>query len=82
VKRFQWTAQAKSELRQIEREQAMRILLELTRYGETGQGDVKRLQASDQFRLRVGDYRLRFIVLEDGTMRIVRIGHRKDVYRG
>jgi mRNA-degrading endonuclease RelE of RelBE toxin-antitoxin system len=43
---------------------------------------VKRLQASDQFRLRVGDYRLRFIVLEDGTMRIVRIGHRKDVYRG
>jgi mRNA interferase RelE/StbE len=81
VKRFQWTAQAKSELRQIEREQAMRILLELTRYGETGQGDVKRLQASDQFRLRVGDYRLRFKVLEDGTMRIVRIGHRKDVYR-
>lgn len=60
----------------------MRILLELTRYGETGQGDVKRLQASDQFRLRVGDYRLRFIVLEDGTMRIVRIGRRKDVYRG
>jgi mRNA-degrading endonuclease RelE of RelBE toxin-antitoxin system len=81
VKRFEWTAQAKSELRQIEREQAMRILLELTRYSETGQGDVKRLQALDQFRLRVGDYRLRFIVLEDGTMRIIRIGHRKDVYR-
>jgi mRNA interferase RelE/StbE len=82
VSRFQWTEQAKGELRKIEREQAMKILLELTRYGKTGQGDVKRLQASDQFRLRVGDYRVRFKVLEDGTLRIVHVRRRKDAYRG
>jgi mRNA-degrading endonuclease RelE of RelBE toxin-antitoxin system len=81
VSRFQWTDQAKGELRKIEREQAMNILLELTRYGKSGQGDVKRLQNSDQYRLRV-DYRVRFKVLEDGTLRIVHVRHRKDAYRG
>jgi mRNA interferase RelE/StbE len=81
VRRFQWTEQAKGELRKIEREQAMKILLELTRYGDTGRGDVKRLQDSDQYRLRVGDYRARFKVLEDGTLRIVHVRHRKDAYR-
>lgn len=59
----------------------MKILLELTRYGNTGQGDVKRLQDSDQYRLRVGDYRVRFRVLDDGTLRIVHVRHRKDAYR-
>jgi mRNA-degrading endonuclease RelE of RelBE toxin-antitoxin system len=68
----------------------MKILLELTRYGNTGQGDVKRLQDSDQYRLRVGDYRVRFKVLDDGMLRIVHdllrsrygaVRHRKDAYR-
>jgi mRNA interferase RelE/StbE len=81
VNRFQWTEQAKVELRKIERQQAMNILLELTRYGATGQGDVKRLKNSDQYRLRVGDYRVRFLALEDGTLRIVNVRHRKDAYR-
>jgi mRNA-degrading endonuclease RelE of RelBE toxin-antitoxin system len=81
VRRFQWTEQAKGELRKIEREQAMKILLELTRYGNIGQGDVKRLQDSDQYRLRVGDYRVRFKVLDDGTLRVVHVRHRKDAYR-
>ena len=61
MSRFQWTDQAKGELRKIERQQAMNILLELTRYGATGQGDVKRLKDSDQYRLRVGDYSVRFL---------------------
>jgi mRNA-degrading endonuclease RelE of RelBE toxin-antitoxin system len=81
VRRFQWTEQAKGELRKIEREQAMKILLEPTRYGDTGRGDVKRLQDSDQYRLRVGDYRVRFKVLDDGTLRVVHVRHRKDAYR-
>ena len=82
MSRFQWTNQAKGELRKIERQQAMNILLELTRYGATGQGDVKRLKDSDQYRLRVGDYRVRFLALENGTLRIVHVRHRKDAYRG
>ena len=81
MSRFQWTEQAKGELRKIERQQAMNILLELTRYGATGEGDVKRLKNSDQYRLRVGDYRVRFLALEDGTLRIVHVRRRKDAYR-
>ena len=59
----------------------MNVLLELTRYGATGEGDVKRLKNSDQYRLRVGDYRVRFLALEDGTLRIVHVRRRKDAYR-
>ena len=81
MNRYHWTDQARSELRKIERQQALNILLELTRFGETGQGDVRRLKNSDQYRLRVGDYRVRFLALEDGTLRIVHVRHRKDAYR-
>ena len=35
----------------------MKILLALTRYAETGEGDVKQLKGSTDYRLRAGDYR-------------------------
>jgi mRNA interferase RelE/StbE len=57
VSRFFFTPAAQEDLRRIDREQAMKILLALTRYGETGEGDVKQLKGSTDFRLRVGDYR-------------------------
>jgi hypothetical protein len=37
---FVWAPSARVELRRIERETAMRILLALTRYAETGEGDL------------------------------------------
>ena len=37
---FVWSANARAELRRVERETARRILLALTRYAETGEGDV------------------------------------------
>jgi hypothetical protein len=43
-KRFEWSPQARSDLREIEREQAMQILMALTRYGQTGEGDIKHLR--------------------------------------
>jgi hypothetical protein len=33
---FEWSPQARSDLKEIEREQAIQILMALTRYGETG----------------------------------------------
>jgi mRNA interferase RelE/StbE len=81
VNRFRWTEQAKGELRLIDREQAMAILLALTEYGNTGQGDVKRLKGKEEFRLRVGDYRVRFERLGDGTLKILHVKHRRDAYR-
>lgn len=43
-KRFEWSPQARSDLKKIEREQAMQILMALTSYGETGEGDIKHLR--------------------------------------
>jgi mRNA interferase RelE/StbE len=79
---FVWPEYARSELRAIDRESAMRILVALTRYGESGEGDIKALSGEwdGYFRLRVGDFRVIFHAVPD-TMTIVRVRHRSDVYR-
>ena len=77
-----WTEQAKAQLRAIDQATALRILHALARYLETGEGDIKRLQDIEppEFRLRVGDYRVRFHHHED-TIRISAVKHRREVYR-
>jgi mRNA interferase RelE/StbE len=82
VSRFVWTDLAKEQLRAIDREQALAILHALTDYAEGGKGQIKKLKGSGDLRLRVGDYRVRFEVADGGTYRILRFGHRKQVYRG
>ncbi|UEM04605.1 type II toxin-antitoxin system RelE/ParE family toxin [Skermanella rosea] len=45
--------------------------------------NVKALQGSDLFRLRVGDYRILFTVNEDGTVSVLlvhRVRHRREAY--
>ena len=51
--RFVWDPAARADLRRIDPDTAMRILLALTRYAETNEGDVKMLTD------REGLYRLR-----------------------
>jgi mRNA-degrading endonuclease RelE of RelBE toxin-antitoxin system len=77
---FLFTEAARADLRRIDREHAMNILLALTRFGQTGEGDLKQLKGSKDFRLRVGDYRVRMRVSED-TIRIAQVKHRKEAYR-
>ena len=81
-KKVIWNDQAKAQLRAIDQETALRILRAIARYLETGEGDVKRLQGIEpgEFRLRVGDYRVRFH--EQGqTIRISAVKHRREAYR-
>ena len=80
MSRFRFTEAARSDLRRIDREQAMNILLALTRFGNTGEGDVKQLKGSKDFRLRVGDYRVRMRLLEAG-IRVAQVKHRREAYR-
>jgi mRNA interferase RelE/StbE len=77
-----WTDQAKAQLRAIDQPTALRILHALARYLETGEGDVKRLQNIEppEFRLRIGDYRVRFHDHED-AIRITAVKHRREAYR-
>lgn len=77
-----WTGQAKTDIRAIDQATALRILHALARLMRTGEGDVKRLQEIDppEFRLRVGDYRVRFHDLGDAVA-ILSVRHRREAYR-
>ena len=66
MNRFHWTDGAKHDLRRIDRQNAIDILHHLSDYGLAGKGDVKQLKGSTDFRLRFGDYRVRFERLEAG----------------
>jgi mRNA interferase RelE/StbE len=77
-----WSDQAKAQLRAIDQATALRILHALARYLATGEGDVKRLRDIEppEFRLRVGDYRVRFHDHGD-ILRITAVKHRREAYR-
>jgi mRNA interferase RelE/StbE len=77
-----WTDHAKAQLRAIDKSTALRILHALSRYLNTGEGDVKRLQDIEppEFGLRVGDYRVRFHDHEN-FIRITAVKHGRDAYR-
>ena len=77
-----WTSQAKADLRAIEQQTALRLLHGLARFIETEEGDVKRLQDIEppEFRLRIGDYRIRFHDYGDSIV-ILAVKHRRDAYR-
>ena len=81
MKWFLWEPAARADLRKLDRETAMRILLTLTRYGNTGEGDVKMLTDRDGlYRLRVGRWRLFFDVDTINTVRIHGIDNRGEAY--
>jgi mRNA-degrading endonuclease RelE of RelBE toxin-antitoxin system len=61
---------------------ARRVKQVVERFAGTGAGDVKRLQGIDppEYRLRAGDYRVRFH--QDGeTIRVLRVRNRREAYR-
>ena len=82
-KRFEWSPQARNDLREIEREQAMQILIALTRCGLTGEGDIKHLggKLTGTRRLRVGDWRVRFQERKGDVIYILAVSHRSEAYR-
>lgn len=59
----------------------MRILLALTRFGETGEGDVKRLTDREGlYRLRVGKWRLFFDLDQPEVVRVHGVDNRGQAY--
>lgn len=81
-KSITWSPEARSDLRAIDRETALRILRTIDAFVTTGAGDVKRLRPPRQeFRLRVGDYRVLFLAKKELSIEILRVLHRKEAYR-
>jgi mRNA interferase RelE/StbE len=78
---FIWSSSAQVQLRRVDREIAMRILLGLTRYAATGEGDVKALEGKlrGTHRLRIGDWRVRFR-REQGGIHVLAVENRGEAY--
>ena len=82
MKKIVITPQAKTDVRRIDRETAMRILAALDRFARTSEGDIKKLQGdSGELRLRVGAYRVRFNEEPPGTILVHAVLHRSEAYR-
>jgi mRNA-degrading endonuclease RelE of RelBE toxin-antitoxin system len=79
--KFMWPESARAEVRGIDRDTAIRILLAPAKYGDSREGDVKALVDKwlGYFRLRVGDYRVIFSI-SPKEIAIVRVRHRSNVY--
>jgi len=60
----------------------MRILNALTRYAETGEGDVKALEGkfTGAHRLRVGGWRVRFRRVPGDTIHVLAVENRGEAY--
>ena len=78
----EWSETALADMADLDKRIARRVKKSVERFAETGAGNVKRLQDIDppEFRLRVGDYRVRFHQDND-TMRILRGRNRREAYR-
>ncbi len=57
-----WTTRARKDLRKLDKPVAARIVTAVERFARTGVGDVVQLTAVEppEYRLRVGDWRVRF----------------------
>jgi mRNA interferase RelE/StbE len=76
----EYTPLAVENLRDLPKTAAGQIVRKISRLENGLSGNIKRLREADfGYRLRMGDYRILFDV-EDDTIVIQKIGHRKDVY--
>jgi mRNA interferase RelE/StbE len=81
-----FTAQAEKQLAKLDKNTRLRIIAALDRLREAYPvGDIRKMQGYDDlWRLRVGDYRIVMqidLVTASITITVIRIGHRKEVYR-
>jgi mRNA interferase RelE/StbE len=82
VKEIEWTDASLEDMAALDKGTARRVKQVVERFAGTGAGNVKKLQGIDppEYRLRVGDYRVRFEV--DGeTIRVLRVRNRREAYR-
>ena len=79
---IEWTETALEDMAALDKGIARRVKQAVERFADTGASNVKRLQGIDppEYRLRVGDYRVRFH-LGDETVQVLRVRNRREAYR-
>jgi mRNA-degrading endonuclease RelE of RelBE toxin-antitoxin system len=82
IKRLVLSTQAQADLAALDRAVALRIMGAIHRFAATGAGNVHGLHSlhPPEFRLRVGDWRVRFHDHGD-WIDILRVRHRREAYR-
>lgn len=75
-----WDEKAHDSLNKLEPSISRRIFKKVEELSENPfSRDIKRIKGSDDFRLRVGDYRVIFSI-EKEIIIILKVGHRKSIY--
>ena len=77
-----WSEAARRDLKRCDRDICARALAAVEQLANTGRGDVKKLQGTaNQYRLRVGSWRVFLTYDKDGRQLIVlRVLERKNAY--
>lgn len=77
------TNSARKEIKNLDSQVIKRIVEQLKSLEENPfPSGYKKLIAKDGYRIRVGDYRIIYDVLEaEKIIRVYKAGHRKDIYR-
>jgi mRNA interferase RelE/StbE len=83
---FRWRERAVGQLRPIPKPAALTILRALTPLGDDPRrpdANVKKLAGyEDRYRLRVGDYRVIYEIMDEQlVILVVGVGHRREIYR-
>ena len=82
MREIEWTEAALEHMAALDKGVARRVKQAVERFADSGAGNVKKLQGIQpaEYRLRVGDYRVRFN-LEGDTIRVLRVRNRREAYR-
>lgn len=83
AKHIFWSAEARVDIRAIDRDTALRLLKALDRFLKTGVGNVKQLEGFSPplLRLRVGAWRFIYRNQGQDAIEIVRVRNRREAYR-
>lgn len=83
MKEVKWETEALKYMARLDKPTRERIRRAVDEYALIGIGDVKRLQGRhDEYRLRVGSYRVIFINEEEHLVIVVlKVGPRGDIYK-
>lgn len=81
--RIELLTRAARELRRLPSDVRSRILTQIANLSNDPRPPgVQKLQGSDSYRIRVGDYRVLYIIDDAAqVVTIAGVGHRRDVYR-
>jgi mRNA interferase RelE/StbE len=83
--RIEWKHSATKELKRLPRDVIHKVIVAVEQLAKEPRpsGAKKLVTAEHTYRIRIGDYRIIYSIFESAlVVEIIRVKHRKDVYRG